>query len=876
MVSVLQKVLGDPNEKALKKLTPFVKDINDLEEDFQKMTDEELQGMTEEFRSRLTEGESLEDLVPEAFATVREAARRTLKQRHYDVQLIGGLVLHMGQIAEMKTGEGKTLVATLSVYINALEGRGVHVVTVNDYLARRDPVWMGQIYHSLGLTIGCLQHDVSYMYDPEVTNAPAGMEQLRAVTRAEAYQADITYGTNNEFGFDYLRDNMALEKANRVQRELNYAIVDEVDNILIDEARTPLIISGPAEEPVQLYQSFAKLVTRLEDETDFTIDERTQAISLTVEGISKMEKWTNTTNLYDPENYHQVHYMENALSAEISKIRDKDYVVQDGEVVIVDDFTGRLQPGRRWADGLHQAVEAKENLKIQRESITYATITLQNYFRLYQKLAGMTGTALTEQDEFYKIYGLEVVAIPTNMPLGRIDNSDLVFQTEDGKWNVVIEDIATLHETHQPVLIGTTSVEDSEYLSERLRKRGVPHQVLNAKNHEHEATIVAQAGRVDAVTVSTNMAGRGTDIVLGGSDTGREGWKEEHDKVIELGGLYVLGTEHHDARRIDNQLRGRAGRQGDPGSSQFYVSLEDELMQRFGGERIKSIMGWAGLDEETPVENKIITKSIGGAQVKVEGYHFDMRKHLLDYDDVLNKQREVIYEDRFEALSGESLKEKFVTMLRRTFAEAANHHLPGKHIDDWNPAGLIDELRQICPLPPELATEDQIYEWGRDQIMEILDDFAGTVYDAREQDVGEEQARTIERLLLLRAIDTNWVQHLTAMENLRTGVGLQAYGQRDPLVVYRSEGNKMFGTLQVAIENEVIHTVFHATLNQTPAPGTGRRQSGAAAPKESPMKAVNDASRPSAPVATGGKVSRNATCPCGSGKKYKRCHGAAA
>ncbi|MQG10715.1 MAG: preprotein translocase subunit SecA [SAR202 cluster bacterium] len=874
MVSVLQKVLGDPNEKALKKLTPFVAKINELEPEFQKMTDEELVAMTEEFRSRLAEGELLEDMVPEAFATVREAARRTLKQRHYDVQLIGGLVLHMGQIAEMKTGEGKTLVATLAVYINALEGKGVHVVTVNDYLARRDPVWMGQIYNALGLTVGCLQHDNSYMYDPEVTDAPTGMEFLRAVSRSEAYHADITYGTNNEFGFDYLRDNMALDKATRVQRELNYAIVDEVDNILIDEARTPLIISGPAEEPVQLYQSFAKLVTRLDDETDFTIDERTQSISLTIDGISKMEKWTNTDNLYDPENYHQVHYMENALTAEVNKIRDKDYVVQDGEVVIVDDFTGRLQPGRRWSDGLHQAVEAKEGVKIQRESITYATITLQNYFRLYQKLAGMTGTALTEQDEFYKIYGLEVVAVPTNLPMSRDDNSDLVFQTEDGKWNVVVEDIVTLHETHQPVLIGTTSVEDSEYLSDRLKKRGVPHQVLNAKNHEHEATIVAQAGRLDAVTVSTNMAGRGTDIVLGGSDNDRDGWEDEHSQVIELGGLYVIGTEHHDARRIDNQLRGRAGRQGDPGNSQFYVSLEDELMQRFGGDRIKSIMGWAGLDEETPVENKIITKSIGNAQVKVEGYHFDMRKHLLDYDDVLNKQREVIYEDRFEALSGESLREKFVNMLRREFADAVNHHLPGKHVDNWNPTGLIDEIRQVCPLPPELATEEQIYEWSREQIDDILEDFAETVYEAREQDVGEEQARTIERLLLLRGIDSHWVQHLTAMENLRTGVGLQAYGQKDPLVVYRTEGNKMFGDLQVAIETEVVHTVFHATLTQTPAQTTGRRQSAANTLKESPMKAVNDSNRSPSPVASGGKIGRNASCPCGSGKKYKRCHGA--
>ena len=876
MVSALKKVLGDPNEKSLKKLAPFVIEINELEPEFQKITDEELRAMTEEFRSRLAEGESLDDIASEAFATVREAARRTLKQRHYDVQVIGGLVLHMGQIAEMKTGEGKTLVATLAVYINALEGKGVHVVTVNDYLARRDPVWMGQIYHSLGLTVGCLQHDTSYMYDPEVTDAPAGMENLRAVSRPEAYQADITYGTNNEFGFDYLRDNMALDKANRVQRDLNYAIVDEVDNILIDEARTPLIISGPAEEPVQLYQSFAKLITRLDDETDFTIDNRTQAISLTGDGISKMENWTNTDNLYDPENYHQVHYMENALTAEINKIRDKDYVVQNGEVVIVDDFTGRLQPGRRWSDGLHQAVEAKEGVKIQRESITYATITLQNYFRLYQKLSGMTGTALTEQDEFYKIYGLEVVAVPTNLPMGRSDNSDLVFQTEDGKWNVVVEDIATLHETHQPVLIGTTSVEDSEYLSERLKKRGVPHQVLNAKNHEHEATIVAQAGRLDAVTVSTSMAGRGTDIVLGGSDSGRDGWRDEHNQVIDLGGLYVIGTEHHDARRIDNQLRGRAGRQGDPGSSQFYVSLEDELMQRFGGDRIKSIMGWAGLDEETPVENKIITKSIGGAQVKVEGYHFDMRKHLLDYDDVLNKQRQVIYEDRFEALSGESLREKFINMLRREFAEAANHHLPGKHVDDWNPTGLIDEIRQVCPLPPELATEDQIYEWSHEQIDDILDDFAETVYRTREQDIGEEQSRTIERLLLLRAIDSHWVQHLTAMENLRTGVGLQAYGQKDPLVVYRTEGNRMFGNLQVAIETEVAHTVFHATLTQQPTQAAGRRQTAANTPKESPMKAINDANRASSPVAASGKVGRNASCPCGSGKKYKRCHGAAA
>ena len=871
MVSVLQKVLGDPNDKALKKLSPIVEETNELEPEFQNMTNEELRAKTNEFRSRLAGKEDLDDILPEAFAVVREAARRNLKQRHYDVQLIGGMVLHKGQIAEMKTGEGKTLVATLAVYANALEGKGVHIVTVNDYLARRDPVWMAPIYHALGLSVGCLQHDASYIYDPEVTDAPNGMESLRLVSRPEAYGADITYGTNNEFGFDYLRDNMALEVANRVQRELNYAIVDEVDNILIDEARTPLIISGPADEPVALYQNFAKLVKRLEEETDFTIDERTKAISLTQDGISKMEKWTNTTNLYDPENFHQVHYMENALTADVMKMKDKDYVVKDGEVVIVDEFTGRLQPGRRWSDGLHQAVEAKEGIKIQRESITYATITLQNYFRLYKKLAGMTGTALTESDEFYKIYGLEVVAVPTNMPMGRVDGSDLVFQTEDGKWNVVTEDIAKLHDQNQPVLVGTTSIEASEYLSERLKKRGVPHQVLNAKNHEHEASIVAQAGRLGAVTVSTNMAGRGTDIVLGGSDTDRTDWRDEHDKVVELGGLYVIGTEHHDARRIDNQLRGRAGRQGDPGSSQFYVSLEDELMQRFGGERIKTVMSWTGLDEETPVENRIITKSIGGAQIKVEGYHFDMRKHLLDYDDVLNKQREIIYEDRFEALSGESLKTKFIDMLRREFADAAARHLPGKHIDDWDPGALIDELGQICPLPPELSDEEQVYQWGRDQISEILDTYAETVYETREKDLGEEQMRTVERLLLLRSIDTHWVQHLTSMENLRTGVGLQAYGQRDPLVVYRSEGHKMFGDLQDGIQYEVVHTVFHAELNQQQPPNGSRRRPGTT--QTSPMKAVNDAQRGSTPMGGKEKVGRNAPCPCGSGKKYKRCHG---
>ncbi|CAI8002339.1 Protein translocase subunit SecA [Geodia barretti] len=629
----------------------------------QARSDAELGGLTQQFRDRLDRGESLDDLLPEAFAAVREVAQRNLGQRHYDVQLIGGIVLHRGQIAEMRTGEGKTLVATLPVYLNAISGQGVHVVTVNDYLARRDPVWMGPIYHNLGLTVGCLQHDTAFM-----------------VNREEAYRADVLYGTNNEFGFDYLRDNMALEAENRVQRELHFAIVDEVDNILIDEARTPLIISGPAEEPVQHYYTFARLVPRLDPDEDYTIDERTQAISLTQEGIEKMEQWTKVDNLYDPDNYHLVHYIENALNAQVQKVKDKDYVLRDGEVVIVDEFTGRLQFGRRWSDGLHQAVEAKEGMKIQRESVTYATITLQNYFRMYDKLAGMTGTAATEADEFYKIYGLEVAIIPTNVEMIRADEPDLIFQATESKWKSVVEDILTTHETGRPILVGTTSIEASEALSERLKRRGVPHQVLNAKNHAQEAGIIAQAGGLGSVTVSTNMAGRGTDIVLDA-------------EVVELGGLHVIGTEHHDARRIDNQLRGRSGRQGDPGSSQFYVALEDELMQRFGGDRIKSVMGWTGMDEETPIENKLITKSISGAQVKVEGYHFDVRKHLLNFDDVLNQQRAIIYTDRVRILNGDNLKEKIVEMLRQEFSDLILKHLPDRHADNWDATGLSRNWR---------------------------------------------------------------------------------------------------------------------------------------------------------------------------------------
>ena len=873
MVSVLQKLLGDPNEKAIRKFLPIRDRINALEPEVKRLTDAQLQDKTSQFKARLISRETLEDLLPEAFAVVREMARRRLGQRHYDVQIIGGVVLHRGEIAEMKTGEGKTLVATLPVYLNALTARGVHIVTVNDYLARRDPVWMGPIYHGLDLSVACLQHDAAYLYDPEAADSADGMKFLRPVSRAEAYRADITYGTNNEFGFDYLRDNMSLDLSQRVQRELHYAIVDEVDNILIDEARTPLIISGPAEEPVQLYYTFAKLAPRLQEEEDYTIDPRTKAISLSQEGISKMERWTKAGNLYDPENYHLVHYIENALTASVSKQRDKDYVVQDGEVVIVDEFTGRLQPGRRWSDGLHQAVEAKEGLNIQRESITYATITLQNYFRMYEKLAGMTGTAATEADEFLKIYGLGVTVVPTNLPMVRNDGSDLVFQTGDAKWRAAVEDIVELHKQDRPVLVGTTSIEASEQLSERLKRRGVRHQVLNAKIHEQEASIVAQAGRLGAVTVSTNMAGRGTDIILGGSDTRRPDWQAEHEKVVQLGGLHVIGTEHHDARRIDNQLRGRSGRQGDPGSSQFYISLEDELMRRFGGERIKGLLGWA-MGEDTPIENSLITKSIGGAQVKVESYHFDLRKHLLEYDDVLNRQREIIYRDRYQILAGHDLRDKIIEMFRQEFQDLVRKYLPDRHADDWDVPGFLNELSQICPPPDDLNNEDMVYQLSQDEIRKKLLEYAESAYGSKEAELGSEQMRTLERLLLLRAIDTHWVNHLTALENLRTGIGLHAYGQRDPLVAYRTEGHRMFQELTRRMQYDVVHTVFHVTLTQQPVNG-GRRSSRDAAAKASPMQAVNPKHRDAVPAGAG-KIGRNAPCPCGSGKKYKRCHGASA
>jgi preprotein translocase subunit SecA len=842
-----------------------------------------------------------------AFAAVREAAWRAIGLRHFDVQLIGGMVLHHGKIAEMRTGEGKTLVATLSAYLNALEGKGVHVITVNDYLARRDTQWMGPVYYSLGMSVGCLQHEQSFQLDPEAPSDQPGMNALRPVMRQDAYAADLTYGTNHEFGFDYLRDNMAVDVDRRVQRELNYVIVDEVDNILIDEARTPLIISGPAQEATQTYSTMARIVPRLEIEEDFTLDEKHRTISLTEEGISTLEQALNIDNLYDPGNYQLTHYVENAIRALHIYQKDKDYLVENGEVILVDEFTGRKMYGRRYSDGLHQALEAKEGLKVQQETITYATITLQNYFRMYNKLAGMTGTAITEAEEFMRIYQLDVVSIPTNMPNVRDDRTDFIYKSEEAKWKAILEDIQEAHKVGRPVLVGTASIESSEVLDGILKRNGVPHQVLNAKNHEQEANIVAQAGRVGSVTVATNMAGRGTDIILGGNqemilgdelrrksyatpdeapqdiiDATKEAvqqtWTEEHQKIKDLGGLYVIGTEKNDARRIDNQLRGRTGRQGDPGTTRFYVSLEDDLMRRFGGDRIKSVMNFAGLGDEEALENSMVSKALGSAQTKVEAYHFEIRKNLVEYDDVINTHREVIYEERHKVLEGADLKSNILDMLEKELDAVVDNYVAGSNEEDWALGDMVEELRTIFPIPPELEVAE-LERLTPDEIHDEVQDYAEALYAQREETVGGEQLRMIERLVTLRTIDAHWVVHVTAMENLRQGVGLHAYGQRDPLVMYRSEAHEKFQEMLRTIQHDIVHTIFHATMMEEEA--TQSRAPRRAAAKSSGMKLtpVFGAAPNRQPAPVGGgvtKVGRNDACPCGSGKKYKRCHGVAA
>jgi preprotein translocase subunit SecA len=886
MVKLVTKIFGDANEKTVKKLWPLVAEINKWEADIQSLSDEQLRAKTDEFRARLAEGETLDDILPEAYAVVREASWRHIGMRHFDVQLIGGIVLHQGKIAEMKTGEGKTLVATLPIYLNALEGHGAHLVTVNDYLAKRDTQWMGPIYDSLGLSVGCLQHESAYLFSGEKVSDLPNMEHLTPVPRRDAYYADITYGTNNEFGFDFLRDNMAIDLERTVQRERYYAIVDEVDNILIDEARTPLIISGPAEEGTQVYFTFARLVPRLSQEVDFTIDERHRAVSLTEEGVAKLEQWLGVKNIYDPQYYRLTRYMEAALKAEILYKRDRDYVVKDGEVIIVDDFTGRLMFGRRWSDGLHQAVEAKEGVKIQQESITYATITLQNYFRLYGKLAGMTGTAWTERDEFFKIYRLDVVMIPTHQPLIRTEFPDFVYRNEDGKFRAAAKEIEEKHGTGQPVLVGTVSIEKSEYLAEMLKRRGIPHQVLNAKYHEKESGIIADAGHYGAVTIATNMAGRGTDIILGGKLDGRPQaeWEEEHNKVVEAGGLHIIGTERHEARRIDNQLRGRAGRQGDPGSSRFYVSFEDDIMRRFAPDWLPGMMKSLGMDEDTPIESGMVSKAIETAQTKVEGYNFDIRKHVVEYDDVMNMHRDVIYSERRKILEGADLRSNVLDMVREEISSIMETHLPGRREEDWDLEGFAGDVEALVPSAPHAKALTGL---SREDVLEKVLTAAEEEYQRREKAMGEDVMRTLERLVMLRIIDSLWVEHLTAMEEMRQGIGLAAYGQQDPLVAYKREAHDMWQQLLENIRRQITRSIYHVELapaRTAPAPAAAEEpadeekpaREAAAVAQGAPRRQLAAASRAREagrrPVGAQ-KVGRNDPCPCGSGKKYKKCHG---
>ncbi len=847
---------------------------------------------TDELRGRFADGESLDELLPEAFANVREAARRTLGQRHFDVQLMGGVVLHSGKIAEMKTGEGKTLVATLPAYLNALTGEGVHLVTVNDYLARRDAGWNGRIFNLLGVSTGCIissggAGDTSFMFDPEFTDENSfddRLRHLRPATKKEAYAADILYGTNNEFGFDYLRDNLAQSLDQCVQRDLAYAIVDEVDNILIDEARTPLIISGQAEESAETYYHFARLVPKLHEGEDYEVDHKMRAVTLSDSGIAHMERLLGVENIYDEKNYELAHYLEQALKAHAIFRRDKDYLVRDGKVIIVDEFTGRALEGRRFSEGLHQALEAKEGVRIERENVTQATITFQNYFRLYKKLAGMTGTAATEQEEFHKIYRLEVVVVPTNMPMIRKDANDVVFKTEIAKFNAVVQAIKEKQDHGQPVLVGTTSIEKSELLSTLLLRQGVQHSVLNAKQHEREAMIVEKAGQRGAVTIATNMAGRGTDIKLG-------------EGVVDAGGLHIIGTERHESRRIDNQLRGRSGRQGDPGSSRFYVSLEDDLMRRVGSDRVKGILDRLGLPDDEPIENTMVSRSIESAQTKIEGWNFDARKYLVQYDDVIAGQRAVIYADRQRILAGEDVSDIIVQMVHEELTELAETHLADAYADNWDIDGLLKAMAGVFP-PPAEFTDDYIRSQKKaDVVQEILDE-ADLAYERREERIGADLVRQVERFLLLSIIDRRWIQHIDALDELREGVQLQTAGQRDPLVEFRKTASVMFGELQSIIRHEVVHIIYQFEVQQQPPPpppvfpadtgpatqaigsaGSGARSASAVAPPPSqqlvraapPMtRTTMGAPRPAAPST---KVGRNDPCPCGSGRKYKQCHG---
>ena len=842
-MSILTKFLGDANEREIKKIMPLVEGINKLEPEFKRFSDEQFKDKTKEFKERLKKGESLDDILVEAFALVREAGKRVLGQRHYDVQLIGGIVLHQGKITEMKTGEGKTLAATLAVYLNALTGKGVHVVTVNDYLSRRDANWMGPVYSSLGLSCSCLNHEKAYVFEaetnPDKNETTVEMENLKEVTRKEAYQADITYGTNNEFGFDYLRDNMAQTLEIMSQREPNFAIVDEVDSILIDEARTPLIISIPDAESTKLYGQFSQIVPQLKETADYNVDEKARAVTLTEEGVNKVEKILGMENIYQEGGIRYVHHLEQALRAQILFKKDTHYVVKDGQVIIVDDFTGRLMPGRRYSDGLHQALEAKEKVSVQQESRTLASITFQNYFRMYPKLSGMTGTAITSAEEFHKVYELDAIIVPTNKPMIREDLPDSIYKSEHGKFQAIVREIKERNEKGQPVLVGTVSIEKNELLSAYLKKAGVAHQILNAKNHEQEARIISQAGRKGAVTVATNMAGRGVDIVLGGRDE-----EKEYDDVVKSGGLYVIGTERHEARRIDDQLRGRSGRQGDPGSSKFFVSLEDDLMRIFGGDKIKSMMEMLKVPEDQPIQNKMISNAIESAQGKIEGLNFDIRKHVLEYDDVMNKQRESIYKKRIKILTKKNLKSEVMDMIKEEIRKFVQFHSQ----KEINYKEIAEISKSIFLAPDNLEEELKKIE-NPEKISEHLINLAEQSYEKKEKDLEKKNMRHVEKFVLLRTIDTLWMDHLDNMDYLRDSVRLRAYGQKDPLVEYKNEGIQMFKRLLETIQTTIVNTIYKVTLGPMP-------------PQESVVK-----------VSSKKTVGRNSPCPCGSGKKYKKCCG---
>ena len=839
VTNLLTKVFGSKNERELKKINPIVEKINAFEPQMQSMSDEALKNQTSLFKERLNNGEPLDDILPEAFATVREASIRTLKMRHFDVQLIGGIVLHQGKIAEMKTGEGKTLAATLPAYLNSLSGKGVHIITVNDYLARRDTEWMGHIYKFLGLSVGCILHGLD---DNE---------------RSAAYGSDITYGTNNEFGFDYLRDNMKFNIDTIVQKELNFAIVDEVDSILIDEARTPLIISGPAEKSTELYHLVNGIIPRLISERDFTVDEKARSAVMTEEGIAKAEQLLKVDNLYDPKSIEILHHVNQALKAHTLFKRDVDYIVKNGEVIIVDEFTGRLMPGRRYSEGLHQALEAKENVKIENENQTLATVTFQNYFRMYNKLAGMTGTADTEAAEFKKIYNLDVMVIPTNQPMIRIDNPDVIYKTRKEKYDAAINEIVELNEKGQPVLVGTISIDVSESFSKKLTKRGIKHTVLNAKNHEKEAEIIALAGQKGAVTISTNMAGRGTDIVLG-------------EGVVEQGGLHILGTERHESRRIDNQLRGRSGRQGDPGSSRFYLALEDDLLRIFGGERITGIMEKLGMEDGEPIENRLISKAIENAQAKVEGHNFDIRKQLLEYDDVMNQQREVVYRQRREALNGKSLKPSIEEMIHDKAEEIAYGFSDEKtHPEEWDWKGLKKAVFKQFNFRLDKINGDTMDGLTREGLAQLIADSSLTVYNEKEASVGSEEFRHLERIVMLQTVDNLWKDHLLSMDHLKEGIGLRGYAQQDPLIVYKKEGFELFQEMISRIKEETLGILYRIQISepqniadlQKPKEQKLVFSGGDEPVKKNPIKRTQK------------KVGRNAPCPCGSGKKYKKCCG---